>query len=245
MAEEIMHATGVHRRILTSLVKAIKAVKGDHLRIRMDSEAWRICTVDDSHTAMMEATIFKEAIGDDYALTPEELKISVDLAKLSSALEIIGSADIDMTCDGSKLTLSAEGISRTIPLSGQFTESKMPDFEMPCSVELDISTAAKVIRKSQDVGDVVEISIGPDGSTFSIMNELETVRCHLDDPKSPTPDEYHGRYSIDYLASALDAFDRSVMLEMGTDFPIRIMSLEPFVLKYVLAPIVPQQGVGE
>lgn len=240
-----MNAVGVHKRILTNLVKAIKAVKGDHLQIRMDSETWSVCTVDDSHTAMMEALIHKEDIGDTYEMTGDEMKISIPLDKLNSALDIIGSPDIDVTCDGSKLTLSAGGISRTMPLSGQFLEAKMPNFEMPCSVELDISTVAKVIRKSQDVGDVVEISIGPDGCTFSIMNEMETVRCHLDEPKSPTPDDYHGRYSIDYLTSALDAFDRSVMLEMGTDFPIRIMSLEPFVLKYVLAPIVPSQGVGE
>ncbi len=198
-------------------------------RIEFNEHQLHCTAVDASHVAMVDITVDAAAFDtwevEDDALALELRKVK-DLISLGGAEDMI---EMAYATNSGVLTLNLGKIDRNLrPLDPSTVNSpKLPNIEIPSSIEINGALFAQSLRAAKQVGDLVNFSI--DANTFTVhvqgqtdsvtvnfaKDELESLNC-----ESPA----RSQYSLTYLVPLAKVFGPlgTVKLGFGESFPLRL-----------------------
>jgi len=226
------------------------------LEIEKDGMATKV--VNDSNTIMMSVDIPSSAF--EY-FEADGGEITINLVRFLDLVSVAGKDDVlclEIVQHGDKkqleigigqlkyhMALLAPEAARKVP--------KVPEFDLPALVALGGSEFRHVVkaadRVSDDVGGLV--TLGMDDEAFFVhakdsIEELE-FRKPITQLARCKPGGARSTFGLAYLWNMSRASEKSneVVLEIGIDYPLLMkFDLEGARVKYVLAPVINEEGEG-
>ena len=243
----MMHAV-MSKPILQRIVTHVSIVS-DELVVKYLDEGWSIAVVDAAHVAMMSINVWSNVM-DEYSVqvsSDTERETSIPIDKLAEALSIMPDGlKVEITDDEGIVKVDCGRMHRRIRKSGEYYEKKFPKFDLPCSIPLDTNEIYRMISKSSAISDHLTISCGPDGLSIIISSETDNVSYENDDEsvRSPDGETHTSMFPLDYFVKALGGFRGPVIVELDTDYPMKMFSNDPFPSTDLLAPRIEENAVG-
>ena len=218
----------------------------DEANLVATEEGLHLRAMDPAHVALVELSLQKEVF-DTYELEAEEVKLGLDLGRLSSVLKRAEAKDrLALLADERELKITFEGIStRTfrmplIEVSGE--DLALPNLDFPATAEIEPETFGEAVRDAMVVGDNVALRAEEERLCISAGGELGEVEIEI--PRENTyyfksAGEVESTFGLEYLKDMIKAKDMAKVLRIsiGRDMPVKLEYQGDGVeMKFLLAP---------
>ncbi len=202
----------------------------DEAKFNIGPEGLNLKAVDPAHVAMIDLNINKEAF-EEYAA--DETNIGVDLDKVKDVLKLASSGDIvemEQDEEKSRLVMKVGNIVRRMNLvdTSSMSDPRVPELNLPALVEVSVSEIQKGIKAAESVSDHIALTAEPE--YFELYSEGDTDSVNLRLEKSQlisvtVEEKARSLFPLDYFSNLVKAVpsDTSVRINLGNNFPVRIM----------------------
>lgn len=242
----MMHAV-MPKATLQRIITQANIVGNDDLNLEYQSDGWLIEGVDAAHVAMIRMSVERKAM-DEYELNSEsdaDRYTQIPLKKLAEALSTITEdGSVSITDEGAYVRVDCGRMHRKIRKEGEYgpdMKPKIPRLNLACSVMLDTNEIYAMMKKGSSISDHIVVSCSPDGLTISIVGDTESASYENPDARTDDGQTYTSMFPLDYICDALNGFRGEVVMELDTNYPLKLMTMDPFVSVYLLAPRIEDQ----
>lgn len=232
----------VNCKALGDMLALLRAYSPKEVKITPGESGWAICALDDTHCAMMSATLFASAFPDGYTAEDEFV---TDYEFLADAIAKKADADIKVG-DGQIVITSGKSKYKHRLLDVDVHGVNMPALQMNGSVVVisdDLLTLAGLKQfktSSSDMGIAVDIT--EEGITFHYDGPSEGYSETYDLVMSDLPDgPQYSHYGPNLLIPALKTLPKGVpiVVAMSTDYPVKFSArTENYEFTMMIAPMI-------
>lgn len=246
----MMHAV-MPKSTLQRIIVQASIVNNDDLNLEYRPEGWLIEGVDAAHVAMIRMSVDTKAM-DEYELDTSddaERYTKIPLKKLSEALSTITEdGSVSITDDGAFVCVDCGRMHRKIRKEGEYgpdQKPRIPKLDLACSIAFDTNEIYAMMKKGASISDHIIITCSPDGLKISLDGDTESASYENPDVRTEDGQTYTSMFPLDYICDALNGFRGEVVMELDTNYPLKMMTMDPFVSVYLLAPRIEDAGEVE
>ena len=232
----------IPKATLQRIIVQASIVSNNDLNLEYQPEGWLIEGVDAAHVAMIRMSVDRKAM-DEYELNSEsdaDRYTQISLRKLSEALSTITEdGSVSITDDGAFVCVDCGRMHRKIRKEGEYgpdRKPRNPKLDLACSVMFDTNEIYAMMKKGSSISDHIIITCGPDGLKISLVGDTESASYENPDIVTDDGQTYTSMFPLDYICDALNGFRGEVVMELDTNYPLKLMTMDPFVSVYLLAP---------
>lgn len=212
--------------LMSKIVETLMVVVED-AKLAFNENQLHVTVVDASHVAMVDMKVDAAAF-DTWEV--EDTQLALELKKLKEILSI-GASDqlVEFNRSRDVLTVNFGKIDFNMrPLDPSTVSSpKLPDLDIPSTIEINGADLAQALRASRYVGDLVNFSIDANSFTVHVQGQPDSVNVTFgkDDLVSlQCAKPARSQYSLQYLVPLSKVFAPlgTVKLGFGENFPLRL-----------------------
>lgn len=225
------------KSLLKGLLNHAKIVGKDEFAIEYLEEGWRIRMCDPANVAMVEINVFRDSM-EEYEVTDGTAYACVSLKKLSETVNILpDDVPVRITNENGIFRVDGGKFHANIREDGEFKPLKVPDVQGDVIFPLDTNAIVGMFSTS-DVSDAVTFTVNAEGLTVSAIGDtLEGMEYKDPDiTYTDSPEGVKAQFPLGYVITAFKGLKGETLIELRTDFPLKIVINQPFVTKYLLAP---------
>lgn len=213
-----------------SVLKAVLGVLShlqDEVKLFLTEDGVGSNVVDPGHSAMAKVRLSKDAFE---AYKAKDTTIAVDTAKIGQILKIAKAGDIvQLKHDekGNKLVVKVGNVTRRIALLDpeEIGDPKIPDLNLPVTVEVQMEDLAKGITASEAITDCMQIIVTPDAFKVESKGDTDTVTMEL--PKDllkqlECEEAIKSMFGLNFVKGMVSTIQSdSLVISFGLDHPMR------------------------
>ncbi len=234
-----------------TLRDAIDAVSplADEVKFVISPDSIKMKAVDPANVAMVSLQIGNQAF--EY-FKADACEIGIDLVRLSDVLSMADKGEnvqLELEEESHKLKVSVGSLSYTVGLIDPTAirkEPRIPDVDLPTSATMDGRVLHKAIKAAEKVSDHVVLGVSDDVFFMEARGDIDSLKLKIPATEllGMRPGESRSLFSLDYCVDFAKVAAKSgeVILEMGIDYPMRILFNVNKYIKviYMLAPRIEQ-----
>lgn len=230
------------KSMLRSLISRAGIIPMDDLNIEYTSDGWRIGIRDSSNIALLEIIVWSNTM-QSYECDPYDAEkgekpqnASVPFKRFIEAVNVLPDGEpVTITDDGGYMRLDAGKIHTRIRIGGIHTRVEVRSMDIDFIFPLNTADVEKLFSASMNVTDMITIACGPEGLSLSVSDDA-LAGMKYTDPEITSERSMRSNFQLDYVVSALKGIKGNVLISLDNDYPLKIVSNEPFTTVYYLAP---------
>ncbi|MDY7081363.1 MAG: DNA polymerase sliding clamp, partial [Halobacteria archaeon] len=215
--------------LLKSAVDTVNVLV-DECKVRIDEDGLGIKAVDPANVGMVELDVPADSFE---AFDADEELLGLNLTRFKDIIGMANKGDtveLELDEETHKLKIRIDGLKYTLSLidpDSIHQEPNVPDLDLAGEVVVAGQEIKRGVKAAGMVSDHMAFGIEDGAFYMSAEGDTDDVRVELgdDDVISIESDgDARSLYSLDYLDSMSKAIpgDAQVMLEIGTDYPVKM-----------------------
>ncbi len=215
----------------------------DEVKVTANGDAWHVLAVDPAHVAMVDLTLTDlpyaferragvlERITDDavFGLDLTKMKEILRLLKKDDAVSFI--MDLPDAEDKDRITVEIGRTKRTMNAidTADLADPKVPALNLPAKLTVAMKDLLEAVKAAESVSDHIRLTATREGLNVTAEGDVDKVSLDLEasvDYVQGEEGKASSLFPLDYLAAFVkavrDAKVEELVVQLGTDYPIRV-----------------------
>lgn len=230
------------KSMLRALIMRAGIIPMDDLNIEYTMEGWRIGNRDNANVAILEIIVWSNSM-QSYECDPYDTdkgekpqNASVPFKRFIEAVNVLpDDGPVTITDDGGYMRLDAGKIHTSIRIGGIHTNVVVKGLDIDFVFPLNTAEVEKLFTASMNVTDLITFACGPEGLSLSVTDDA-LAGMEYTDPEITSEKRMMSHFQLDFVVSALKGMRGNVLVSIDNNYPLKIVSNDPFATVYYLAP---------
>ncbi len=215
----------------------------DEVKVTAHADEWHVLAVDPAHVAMLDLTLtelpyaFERRAG-VLERTADDVVFGLDLAKMKEILRLVKkddavafTLDLPDAEDKDRITVEIGRTKRTMNAidTADLADPEVPALNLPAKLTVAVKDLLEAVKACESISDHVRLTATREGLNVTAEGDVDKVSLDLEAVVDYVQGE-EGRatslFPLDYLAAFVkavrDAKVEELVVQLGTDYPVRV-----------------------